>query len=269
MIKKHLFVSIIGIPNSGKSSVINAVLEEKVVAVSNKPQTTVHNHIHGILTIGDNQIIFTDTPGINKNSGSDLHRLVNASLVQEDNYLNVFTFPADKPINSKILKMSWSINNKIALITKIDLVKKMKLLPMTAFLSENGFKDILYVSVKDISKNGVKEFIEFLIPKTVSGEWLYNKDVVSNMSLKDKITEGTREIIFQNFHAEIPYQTTIETASVKTNKKKELIVYQNLVIKKSAHHIILGKIKEISMLAAKNIETFTKQKTHLYLQVKH
>ncbi|OED45319.1 hypothetical protein AB836_01785 [Rickettsiales bacterium (ex Bugula neritina AB1)] len=267
MEKNHLFVSIIGIPNSGKSSIINTILNRKIVAVSNKPQTTIHNHFSGVLTIDNNQIVFTDTPGVNKNSGSNLNRLVNSSILNENNTLNIFTFPANKPINSKILMMSLVVKNKIALITKIDLIKKMKLLPITAFLKENGFKEILYISVKDIPKNGIKELVDFLIKKTVPGKWLYNKNISSNMCLQEKITEATREIIFQNFYEEIPYEVIINTTSIKSNQKNELIVYQNILIKKSAHHIILGKIKEISMLAAKNIKSFTGKKCHLYIDI--
>lgn len=263
--EKKVYVSLLGKPNSGKSSVINAIVNKKISAVSNKPNTTIRI-VRGISVKGDTQIIFMDTPGISYKIGSSRKNEVAKSTISPE-HVNLFCFPANEMLDKHLIALSKFISSdkKVALITKIDKIPKLKLLPLTAKLQELGFEQILYISV--LEKDGVKELEEFLLSKATDEEWDFDENSYTDLSFDEMIKEATREILFNNLYKELPYEIIINNGEVKRNKDGEYIIYQYLDLKKNAHHILLGKIKEISMSAAKNIAEFLneKKKVHLYL----
>ena len=263
--KKKLYVSIIGPPNSGKSSIVNTLMNRKITAVSSKPNTTT-KIIKGIYTSGETQILFLDTPGITYREGSTKNNEM-AKTAISDEYLNIFVFPANKFLDSRMVNLSKSINNKIALITKIDIIKKPQLLPMTNRLNELGFQDILYFSTKDHQCIG--DLRNFLLAKAIDGEWDYPGDIATDVGISALLIDATKEILFNKLYQELPYEIKIKNGEIKINSKGEYVVYQFLEIKKNAHHILLARIKELSMAAAVNMKLYlnTEKKVHLYLSV--
>lgn len=261
--EKILYVSLIGKPNSGKSSLVNHIINKKISAISNKPNTTT-NIIRGVYMENKTQIIFIDAPGISYKIGSTAKNEIAKSTINEDN-INLFLFPANEYFDKHVLALSKLINpkNKIALITKIDLISKSKLLPMTTKLQEMGFENILYISV--IKKDGINNLKFFLLSNAKSGNWEFSPTENSDRTIFDLMKEATKEVLFTKLYKELPYEIKITNGEIKTNEKKEYIVYQYLDFKKNAHHILLGQIKDISIAAAKNMEEYLDKKVHLYL----
>lgn len=262
---KKLYVSIIGRPNSGKSFLVNTMMNRKISSVSNKPHTT-SRVIRGIYTFENTQILFLDTPGITYNKGSTRNNEI-AKVNINDNNFNVFIFPANKFLEDRMINLSRFVSNKMALITKIDMVKKPQLLPMTSRLHELGFQDIMYFSVKD--SQCVEDFRKFLLRKAQWGEWDYPDNIHTDNTISMQLIEATKEVLFNKLYKELPYEIIIKNGDIKINEKGEYIVYQSLEIKRNAHHIILARIKEISMDAAKNMQSYlhTSKRVHLYLFV--
>lgn len=268
MEKKKLHVNILGRPNSGKSTIVNTVINKKITAVSRKAHTT-SEIITGLYVEDNIEIIFLDTPGISYNKGSTHYNEMSKSVINEDS-LNIFTFPADKFLEDRIINISYKTKNKLALITKIDLIKKSKLLPLTNSLFQMGFENILYFSIYDpITINDLKKFLIQIANKNESSIDT-NKDYIIYNSDEFLIKEAIKEIIFENFHEELPYEIEIDINKIIFNKKNEHMIYASLHLKKNAHHIILGKIKQISIFCCNNIKKFlNKDKLHFFLQVKN
>lgn len=266
-IEKKLYVSLLGKPNSGKSSIINAIVNKKISAVSDKANTTIRI-IRGIYVKNDSQIIFLDTPGISYKIGSSRKNEIAKSTISPE-HMNVFCFPSNEMLDKHLLALSKfiSVDKKVALITKIDKIPKLKLLPLTAKLQELGFNQILYISIPD--KDGIKELEAFLLSKSEVKEWDFDDNQYTDLSFEEITQEATREVLFNKLYKELPYEIIIKNGEVKKNKDGEYIIYQFLDLKKNAHHIVLGKIKEISMAAAENIRAFLNEpkKVHLYIRL--
>jgi GTPase Era involved in 16S rRNA processing len=174
----------------------------------------------------------------------------------------------NKFIEDRMINFSKFIpkNNKLAVITKIDTISKPKLLPMTARLHELGFENILYFSIKE--EECIKDFKNYIKKKAVEGEWDFPDNIHTDTSRDGLIKEATKEVLFNKLYQELPYKIVIKNGDININPQGEYVVYQFLEVKKHAHHILLGRIKEISMAAAKNMEVYLKvKKVHLYLGI--
>lgn len=268
-ITKKLDVSILGRTNSGKSTLINTIMNRKISAESPKSHTTTRI-IRGIYTTNNTQIVFLDTPGIDYISGSTRNNeIAKTAIINKTDHLNVFVFPANKFLEDRIINFSKHIDkeNKLALITKIDTVRKPRLLPMTNRLHELGFEHILYFSIKD--PKCIIDFKNFLMSRAIEGEWAFPESIQTDNSMNALLIEATKEILFHQLYEELPYEIRIFNDNIKVNDNGEYIIYQSLEVKKNAHHIVLGRIKELSMSAAKNMQSFlqTDKKVHLYLNI--
>lgn len=268
--EKKLYVSVIGRTNSGKSTLINHIMNRKITAVSSRPHTTTRI-LKGIFTIDKTQIIFLDTPGITYINGSTRNNeIAKSAISKDDDYdFNIFVFPANKYLEDRMINFSRLVpsDKKLALITKIDTIPKPKLLPMTQRLYELGFNNILYFSIKDpITSEDLKNF---LLNNAKEGEWDYEANIYTDNTIKGLITEAAKEVLFNKLYKELPYEIKIKNETIDTNPKGEYIIHQQLILKKNAHHIILGKIKEISMEIANNIQKYlnTTKKIHFFLKV--
>ena len=267
-------VSIIGKPNTGKSTLINALTGSKISAVSDKPNTT-RNKILGVCNSNDSQIIFLDTPGIQKSS-KFLNRIMVQSSYQaigESDIVLVIvdctkrsTFNTDE-IASKIVD-----KKPIIAINKIDLVKKSKILNIV-----NILKDIFptvdsFIPISALEEEGldilIKEFKRIL----PVADKILPDDVTTDQTEKFYISEIIREKIFNTFYQEVPYRTAVVIEDIIDKKKVSSI--QAYIIVENTHHkqIIIGKngsmIKKIGIESRVDIENFLSCKVFLDLRVK-
>lgn len=267
-------VSIIGKPNTGKSTLINALTGSKISAVSDKPNTT-RNKILGVCNSNDSQIIFLDTPGIQKSS-KFLNRIMVQSSYQaigESDIVLVIvdctkrsTFNTDE-IASKILD-----KKPIIAINKIDLVKKSKILNIV-----NILKDIFptvdsFIPISALEEEGldilIKEFKRIL----PIADKILPDDITTDQPEKFYISEIIREKIFNTFYQEVPYRTAVVIEDIIDKKRVSSI--QAYIIVENTHHkqIIIGKngsmIKKIGIESRADIENFLSCKVFLDLRVK-
>lgn len=261
---KTLRVGIIGIPSTGKSSFINLITDNFIGAVSSKPQTT-QETILGVIKNENLQIIFYDTPGIS-NSQLKSVQTINRFALHSLRYIDfgIFMFSVDKKITKDILELSSKIENKIAVINKIDLKSKSILLPIVEQIKET-FPEIFFISCKTKEKiDDLKNFLFQTCEKIGKEDLEYQS--VTNRSQKELFSDVTREIIFENMDKEVPYQVFVETQAIKP-LETSLVIEQNIHISKNHRHIFLGVIKKLSIAARKKIETTFGISCHLYLHL--
>ena len=270
---KSGFVNIFGRPNAGKSTLLNALMGEKLAIVSPKVQTTRHR-IKGILTTGQYQIIFSDTPGI-IDPKYKLHEkmmmAVKSALEDADLALLLVDInenwqEVDGIFSSLRLKVP-----SLLIINKIDEAAKGKLEEVVSFFKEKKYaKEILMISaLNDEHVQGLLKKIVELLPE---GEAFYAEDEISDLPTKFFVAEIIREKIYTLFEEEIPYQTTVIVNEFKQKSTLVKIRAEIIVQRESQKAIIIGEggkmIKQIGSDARKEIEQFIDQKVFLELFVK-
>ncbi len=264
------FVSITGLPNSGKSTLLNGILNEKVSIISKKVQTT-QKAIKGILSKGHVQIVFTDTPGI-PGKKSFLNKSISRSIFHSayDSNLNIFVHDAKKIIDSKyfesILPILKQNRNNILVINKIDLVKKESLVKITSQISNFFlFKEILFISAK--KKRGIEELKKIICEYIPVNQWVFNQKQVTDQKIEVLLSEITREKIFELLNQELPYNVKITTQILKNKISQSIFVKKN-----SQKPIFIGKkgekIKQIGIRSRKEMEKKLKKKIFLDLKIK-
>ncbi len=263
----------IGLPNAGKSTLLNSIIKKKISIVSSKVQTT-KDQISGILTKGDTQIIFTDTPGIIENKrffNKHYSRMVVNKEFEID--LNCLVIDLKRDINKKEISIFRELlkrfNRNILVLNKIDLVKKERLFEISNLLnSKFNFIETFMISAK--KKKGIEFFIKKLINNIPNREWIYNEGILTDKDINYQISEITREKVFKLLNKEIPYSVNIVT-EIENNKQIATVKQQILVKKKSQKSIIIGKNGEkIKMIGTKSridIEKLLEKKIFLDLIV--
>ncbi|NTW48624.1 MAG: GTPase Era [Chlorobiales bacterium] len=278
------FVTIIGEPNAGKSTLLNALLGQKLSIVTPKPQTT-RKQILGIYSADDCQIVFVDTPGIMKPKYK-LHTAMMESVdrVRDESDALIFIIDAasfkkqHKPI-SEDLAFSRIKDTKLPIIlvlNKIDLLKKEEVLELIATLSTQfEFKE--FVPVSAIKGYNLKELVKALKLYLPQSEALYPSDILSTAPERFFVSEIVREKIFQLYHKEIPYSTEVEVEEFKENfeqdsTRKDVIRCAIVVERASQKIILIGKkgeaIKRLGQAARRDIEAFLERPVYLELFVK-
>jgi GTP-binding protein Era len=271
------FVALIGAPNAGKSTLLNALVGAKISIVSRKVQTT-RTLVRGIGIERDAQIIFVDTPGI-FSPRRRLDRAMVASAWGGAADADVVALLVDvrngidaevETILSKLKALD--APRRILVLNKIDLVARPKLLELAAALNaELPFAETFMISA--LTGDGIAHLKERLAALMPSGPWLYPEDQISDAPIRALAAEITREKIFDRLHDELPYQTTVETQSWTDRKDGSARVEQTIYVAREAHKkIVIGEkgrtIKAIGMAARKDIEAAAEQKIHLFLFVK-
>jgi GTPase len=270
---KSGFVNIFGRPNAGKSTLLNALMGEKLAIVSPKVQTTRHR-IKGILTTDQYQIIFSDTPGI-IDPKYKLHEkmmmAVKSALEDADLALLLLDIhenwqEADAIFSSLRLKV-----RSLFIINKIDSSSKEKQEQAVAFFKDKKYaKDILLVSA--LNGSHLKDLLDKIIELLPEGEPFYAEDEISDLPTKFFVAEMIREKIYAMFEEEIPYQTTVVVNEFKQKSTLVKIRAEIIVQRESQKAIIIGDggkmIKQIGSDARKEIEQFIDQKVFLELFVK-
>ncbi len=272
---KSGFVAIIGMPNVGKSTLLNEIAGQKIAIISEKPQTT-RNKILAIHTTDTEQIIFTDTPGIHKPAnklGNFMLGTVNSAMNDTD--VIMFVVDATRPIAEIEREIAASLSKTgvpcILILNKVDLVKKEDLLPKIAdYSSMYDFDSIVPISAKegdgiDILFNTIRDYIP-------EGPMLYDEEMVTDQPERQIASEIIREKMLYLLQQEVPHGIAIEISKVQELDHVTKI-YATIFCEKKAHKgIIIGKngamLKQIGSLARKDIEEMLDKKVYLELWVK-
>ena len=273
--KKSGFVSIIGRPNSGKSTLLNRVVGEKVSIVTHKPQTTRHI-VRGIVTRPEGQITFLDTPGIHK----PIHRMnermmksVRDAMADVDLILLIVdasaAFGSGDEFTLELLRPV--VTKKFLLLNKIDRVDKRNLLPLIDRYSKlAGFEEIIPISA--LTGDGVEPLLVEILKYLPEGPMFYPEDQISDQPERAIAAEMIREKLILATEEEMPYSTAVVIDRFEEAEKIYRIYCSIFVERDSQKAIIIGKagqkLKEIGTEARKDLESFFDRKIFLELHVK-
>lgn len=266
------FVNIFGRPNAGKSTLLNALMGEKLAIVSPKVQTTRHR-IKGILTEKDYQVIFSDTPGIIEPKyklHEKMMQAVKGSLEDADVALLLLDINDDWQLNDEIFTALKLNVPAIVLLNKVDKARKNVAEAVEFFKARPYCKNVIEISA--LQRLGLKELMETILQFLPDGEPFFDEDNVTDLPTRFFVGELIREKIYENTDEEIPYHSTVLVHEFK--EKTTLIkIGANIIVNRETQKgIILGergsKIKKIGTEARKEIEKFLGQKVFLELFVK-
>lgn len=270
------FAALIGAPNAGKSTLLNALVGAKVSIVSRKVQTT-RALVRGIALEGASQIIFVDTPGI----FAPKRRLDRAMVTSAwggagDADAICLLVDARKGVDEEVeailARLAELKAPKILVLNKIDGFEREKLLGLAADLNQRqNFAETFMISA--LTGSGVEKFRQKLCAFMPTGPWLYPEDQISDAPIRALAAEITREKLFERLHDELPYQSTVETTSWKDQKDGSARVEQTIFVTRDGQKkIVIGEggrtIKAIGQAARKEIIEAAEQNVHLFLFVK-
>lgn len=271
------FVALVGAPNAGKSTLLNAMIGAKVSIVSPKVQTT-RSRVLGITIEGDSQLLFVDTPGI-FTPKKRLERAMVAAAWQgaHDADMVVLLVDAaqrvlDEDTRAIVAQLKAEGRPAILALNKIDLIRRDRLLALAEELNREGaFSDIFMISA--LTGDGVDHLRRFLAARLSEGPWLYPEDQLSDMPMRLIAAEITREKIFRQLHQELPYATAVETESWEEFDDGSVKVSQVVYVEREGQKaIVLGKggtrIKAIGAAARRDLEILLERRVHLFLFVK-
>ena len=270
------FVALIGAPNVGKSTLLNALVGAKISIVTPKVQTT-RTLIRGIAVEGPAQLIFVDTPGIfAPRRRLDRAMVGSAWGSAQEADLVMLLIDAHKGVqddDGAILRGLADIRAaKVLALNKVDVVAKPKLLQLAQVLNERATFTATFM-VSALTGDGVADLKKFLAAHVPVGPWLYPEDQISDAPLRQLAAEITREKLYLRLHQELPYQSTVETEIWKELKDGSVRIEQTIYVEReSQRKIVLGKagatIKAIGAAARADIAAAIEHPVHLFLFVK-
>jgi len=269
------YVSIIGRPNVGKSTLLNSLLDQKIAIVTPKPQTT-RNRIIGIKNLPEAQIIFIDTPGIHKPKhklGETMVRTAMESLREVDIILFMVEpheiGGGDRFIIEQLRRVKYPV---FLLINKIDTIKKSDLLPlMDNFKEFYLFKEIIPISA--LTKDGTELLLKKIYDYLKSGPEYYPDEIITDQLEKFMVSEIIREKIAEMTEEEIPHSVAVEVIEWKEREDGLIVISSNIYVEREGQKgIIIGKkgsmLKSIGTAARIDIERLLNTKVFLELWVK-
>jgi GTPase len=269
------FIAVIGAPNAGKSTLVNALVGAKVSIVSRKVQTT-RMPIRGIATEGTSQLVFIDTPGIFAPRRRLDRAMVDAAWGGAgDADLAVLMVDAAKGVDEDVERILQRIPDlrtpPVLVLNKVDRVKKERLLELAGSLNARAAFAATFM-VSALEGDGVADLKAYLARSAPPGPWHYPEDEISDAPLRVMAAEITREKIYERLHDELPYQATVETTSWLEQPKAVRIEQTIFVERDGQKAIVLGAggrtIKQISMEARQEIAAIVEKPVHLFLFVK-
>lgn len=276
------FVAIIGAPNAGKSTLVNALVGRKVSIVTPKVQTT-RFQVRGVMMHGAAQLVLVDTPGVFA-PRRRLDRAMVASAWEgaddADAIVHVVDVAAQlsqarrtvEDVERVIDGLKAHDLKAVLVLNKIDLVKREELLELSQKLFETGvYSDVFMISASNGDR--IKDLADFLVTLMPESPFLYPEDQIADLSERMLAAEVTREKLYLRVHDELPYGLTVETDSWKDNKDGSVRIEQTVYVEREGHKpIILGKggqtIKWVSTAARTDLEEQLDRKVHLFLFVK-
>jgi GTPase len=269
-------VAIVGAPNAGKSTLVNALIGQKVAIVSPKAQTT-RTRLMGIAIEGEAQILLLDTPGI----FAPRRRLDRAMVAAawggaQDADLIALVIDAKTGFSARIEEMLDRLKGrrepKILVLNKVDVTPKVELLTLAAQLNERvAFEQIFMVSAT--TGDGVEDLKSALAVRMPKGPWHFPEDQVSDATDRMLAAEVTREQLYLQLHAELPYASAVETEKYEERRDGSVVIHQQILVGRPTQKaIVLGKggarIKEIGAAAREQLAQLLGRKVHLFLHVK-
>ena len=270
------FVAVVGAPNAGKSTIVNALVGQKVAIVSPKAQTT-RTRLMGVAMDGETQIVLIDTPGI----FAPTRRLDRARVAAAWNSLDqaeaiLVMIDAAAKLGERAERVLQGIEGrpekKFLVLNKVDLTRKDKLLTPATTLNERvAFDETFFISAS--TGDGVPELKATLAALMPEGHWHFPEDEVSDAPERILAAEITRDQLYRQLHEELPYQSTVETEKFTTRKDGSAEIHQQiLVARDNQRAIILGhkgeRIKEIGSKSRAELAELLGRKVHLFLHVK-
>jgi GTP-binding protein Era len=270
------FIAVIGAPNAGKSTLVNALVGAKVTIVSHKVQTT-RVPVRGIAMVGASQLVFIDTPGIfAPRRRLDRAMVDAASTAAGDGDIVVLLVDAQKGVTddvARILKQLASVERpRVLALNKVDRIRKEQLLALAADINERlAFSATFMISA--LKGSGVDDLKRHLAGHVPPGPWHFPADDLSDIPERTLAAEITREKLYERLHQELPYAATVETTAWQDRKDGSARIEQTIFVERdSQRSIVLGDggrtIKEISMGARKELARLLERPVHLFLHVK-
>jgi len=271
------YVVLLGAPNAGKSTLMNRLIGQKISIVSPKAQTT-RIRVLGILTEGETQICFIDTPGIFEPKRRLDRAMVAAawnSLSDADAIVVLVDAASKKEgpqTDALIQELERRGKKAILALNKVDNVAPPALLPLAKKLDETGaFSDVFMISA--LTGDGVDALKDSLKHKMPQGPWLFNEDQVSDLPTQILAAETTREQLYRQLHQEMPYAAAVLPESLEEKRDGSVVIRQRIVVARDNQRaIVLGKggarIKSIGEAARADIARLLERKVHLFLTVK-
>jgi GTPase len=270
------FVALIGAPNAGKSTLLNALVGSKVTIVSHKVQTT-RALIRGIAIHERSQLIFVDTPGIfAPKRRLDRAMVTTAWTGAQDADVVGLLIDARKGIeeeNEAILDRLDEVKApKVLILNKVDVTPKEALLELAKKANDKAKFETTFM-LSALTGDGVADARSWLAAHVPPGPWLYPADQISDAPMRQLAAEITREKLFERLHQELPYQLTVETEQWKELRKGDIRIEQTIYVEReSQRKIVLGKggqaIRAIGEAARRDIAEAADAKVHLFLFVK-
>ncbi len=274
---KSGFIALAGMPNVGKSTFLNHVLEQKIAITSARPQTT-RNRILGIHNTADAQLIFIDTPGVHRSEQAFNQRMVKTALAaMDESNVVLWVVDATKPYGQDedlILDALKRANTPTVLaLNKIDLVNKGDLLQMIEHY-RSLFEFAAIVPISALRNEGLRIVIDELIPLLPEGPQYFPADMITDLPERFLVAELVREKVMRLCRAEVPYAVAVTVESFEEKPEKNLVVIHAalLVERQSQKGILVGKqgsmLKQIGQQAREDIERLLGVKVYLSLFVR-
>jgi GTP-binding protein Era len=270
------FVAVIGAPNAGKSTLVNALVGQKVAIVSPKAQTT-RSRLMGIAIDGATQILLVDTPGIfEPRRRLDRAMVAAAWTGAQDADLILLVIDVAAGITGEVERIVASLGERkhplILALNKIDLVNKARLLALSANLAERLDPEKLFM-ISAAQGDGVGDLRQALAAAMPEGPWLYPEDDVSDATDRMIAAELTREQIVNQLHQELPYATAVETETWEDRPDGSTAIRQQILVERDSQRaIVIGKggrrLKAIGAAARGEIAEHLGRPVHLFLHVK-
>jgi len=270
------FCAIIGAPNAGKSTLVNALVGQKVAIVSAKAQTT-RARLMGIAIEGDTQILLVDTPGIfAPRRRLDRAMVAAAWAGAEDADLVLLVIDAAARLGDRVETMLEGLEGGsqrlMIVLNKVDIAHKKDLLSLASILCERLLPQELFM-VSATTGDGVADLKRKLAQVMPEAPWHFPADQLSDATDRMVAAELTREQIYQQLHAELPYSSAIETEKWEDRKDGSTVIHQQIMVDRDSQKaIVLGKggqrLKSIGQAAREAIGEHLGRKVHLFLHVK-
>ena len=271
------YVAIVGEPNVGKSTLLNALLEQKISIVTRKPQTT-RQRVLGILSREDAQIIFLDTPGLLKPKyllHKEMIKSAESALEDADVVLVMTQASNGSELPSEVVERIVPVCKTkpvLLIINKVDKVQKALLLPIIALFSQRShFKEIIPISA--LRRDNLDAVIRSLLQYLPEHDPFYPPDIVSESPERFFVSELLREQVFEKFSEEIPYSTAVEIREFKERESGKTLISADIIVERESQKgIIIGRkgesLKSVGISARNEIEKFLQREVFLELHVK-